>query len=319
MSESRRPICATSITQSAGQIFLTPFRALAIMALLFGCSTTANAADPTLVAASRMAVEQDHQIPFAIQLENTETLPKNSFVRIRGNLTELQLSEGHRISDTAWAVPLIALPRLRIKVTAKLAEPRIIRVLLVALDGGSFRTYASKEITLYMEKQAEPRNAQARGIAVMRAASALPVGTKPATPPPPPVATPATPKPQARLTPPAPPANQQPPAPAIAPAPPRRALAPAVRARAVRLMERGNGFTASGNYELARRFYRRAADLGLAEAAMAMASTYDPHELALKPVIGLQPDNNLANKWYTTARELGAPDATARLQRLAGR
>jgi TPR repeat protein len=66
----------------------------------------------------------------------------------------------------------------------------------------------------------------------------------------------------------------------------------------------------------ARQLYERAADLGLAEAAMALAATYDAAELASPHLRGIRPDAKEAKRWYERARALGAPEAGQRLQRL---
>jgi hypothetical protein len=36
-------------------------------------------------------------------------------------------------------------------------------------------------------------------------------------------------------------------------------------------------------------------------------------------VVGMQPDRELARRWYERARELGAPEAERRLRRLSGK
>lgn len=75
-----------------------------------------------------------------------------------------------------------------------------------------------------------------------------------------------------------------------------------------------------GNVAAARSFFERAARAGLARSALALADTYDPEELRKLKVIGLQPDVDLARKWYETAYELGAiGEAAERLQRLGAR
>ncbi len=74
-----------------------------------------------------------------------------------------------------------------------------------------------------------------------------------------------------------------------------------------------------GNVAAARQFYRRAADIGLATAALKMGATYDPTELAAHSVVGLVGDPKEAGLWYERAHDLGAPEARARLSRLQSR
>jgi TPR repeat protein len=90
------------------------------------------------------------------------------------------------------------------------------------------------------------------------------------------------------------------------------------RAGAERMLAQGDRFLAQGNIALAREFFRRAADAGLAQAALRAAGTYDPVELSRLQVQGVVPDRAEARKWYERARELGAPEAEERLARLGG-
>jgi TPR repeat protein len=71
-----------------------------------------------------------------------------------------------------------------------------------------------------------------------------------------------------------------------------------------------------GNFPVARQFFERAADLGFAPAALRLAATYDPAEVAQLGSRGVVPDLAAARKWYERARELGAPEAAERLARL---
>jgi TPR repeat protein len=87
---------------------------------------------------------------------------------------------------------------------------------------------------------------------------------------------------------------------------------------AQRLVEIGDRHIAQGNIAIARQYYIRAANLGLAIAAMKMAETQDPNELARWNVRGVKPDPAEAKRWYQRALELKASEAEARLRRLAG-
>ena len=85
------------------------------------------------------------------------------------------------------------------------------------------------------------------------------------------------------------------------------------------MIQRGDVYLRQGNLAAARQFFRRAADIGLAAAAMRMAATYDPTELAGLSLVGIQADPKEATQWYERAREMGASEAGARLARLQGR
>lgn len=96
-------------------------------------------------------------------------------------------------------------------------------------------------------------------------------------------------------------------------------LAPADRERALGLYAKGQEQLERGSIYAARKFFERAADMGLAQSAVALADTYDPEELAKLRVIGIQADVEAAKKWYEKARELGAAEASDRLRRLGQR
>ena len=108
-----------------------------------------------------------------------------------------------------------------------------------------------------------------------------------------------------------------PPAPA-AKAAPARALTPEDKGRAERLLARGEEHLSGGNVAAARDFFERAADAGLATAAIRLAATYDPVELRRAQAQGIVADAAIARRWYERARELGAPEAVERLARLGG-
>jgi hypothetical protein len=82
------------------------------------------------------------------------------------------------------------------------------------------------------------------------------------------------------------------------------------------LMARGRRFVESGDFSSARPVYRRAAEAGYAEAALALGETYDPVTLSERGAIGLGGDVTQARQWYERARELGSLEAPTRLDRL---
>ena len=81
-----------------------------------------------------------------------------------------------------------------------------------------------------------------------------------------------------------------------------------------RLVERGDRYLDQGNILVARQYFLRAAQGGLAAAAFKLAETHDPHELARRNVQGLRPDPAEAKRWYTRASDLGASEAKARVR-----
>ncbi len=240
-------------------------------------------------------VEPAAETPMPIQVGPIDAIPRNSFVRLRGLPSAAVLSEGHSIAPGAWAIPLAVLPNLRVSLPVGLAGKADVTIALVQIDGTVLaEAHAALVIAAASMIAPEPT-------AAPRERSVASVGTQPS-----PID--ATPPPAAR--PPVPLANPPASAPPIATEDQKRATA---------FIARGRVQAESGNIAAARLFYRRAADAGLAEGALALAATYDPVELARMRVAGVQPDIALAREWYEKARALGAREADERLQRLGSR
>jgi hypothetical protein len=82
------------------------------------------------------------------------------------------------------------------------------------------------------------------------------------------------------------------------------------------LLKRGKDLIATGDLAAARLMLRKAADANNAEAALALAATYDPFVLRELKVYGFTPDAATARLWYEKAIELGSPAAPRRLEML---
>jgi len=102
-------------------------------------------------------------------------------------------------------------------------------------------------------------------------------------------------------------------APAVA-APLRR---PLDRDEIAALLRRGKELVASGDLAAARLVLRPAAEAQDAEAALALAATYDPLVLRELKVFGVTADAAMARDWYEKAKELGSAEAPRRLEKLA--
>jgi hypothetical protein len=80
------------------------------------------------------------------------------------------------------------------------------------------------------------------------------------------------------------------------------------------LINRGKDLIANGDLAAARLVLQRAADANDAEAALALAATYDPVVLRELKVYGFTADAAMARAWYQRARELGSAAALKRLE-----
>lgn len=219
------------------------------------------------------------QIAIVVEIGPTATLPANCFVRIRGLPISVSLSEGHAIAPGSWAIPLASLANLKANLPVGQSGESAVTIHLVSVDGA---VLAETQTTLVITAPPEPPKAEA------------PVRAEVPAPPPPPAAA----KPEPKLP---------------IPRPPE--LSAEQRQRAEKMMAQGDKFLESGNIEIARQFYQRAADAGYAAGALRLAATFDPGELS-RLSIQVVPSPAEARRWYERAKELGAPEAEERLVRL---
>jgi hypothetical protein len=87
------------------------------------------------------------------------------------------------------------------------------------------------------------------------------------------------------------------------------AVKPLDQQEAATLMERGRELLKNGDVALAQLAFRRVAETGNADAALALATTYDPRYLAERKLIGIIGDEAKARVWYQRAKELGSMEA----------
>jgi hypothetical protein len=87
-------------------------------------------------------------------------------------------------------------------------------------------------------------------------------------------------------------------------------------ARARTYMARGQELLATGNVTSARAFFKRAAEAHAPQGALAMGATYDANYFEVLGIKGMQPDSDVARRWYERAAELGSKDALDRIAEL---
>lgn len=241
----------------------------------------AQRAEPRITVVPAIVAQAASQVPLPIQVGPADALPQNTFLRLRGLPPSVSLTEGHAIGPGSWAIPLVALPALKANIPAGVSGRSEIVINLVGVDGGLL---------------AEATTALVVGPAAMLAPQDQRAGA----------VSPPTPVPAVRPERGAPSVFRPP------------ELSPEQKAGAERLVVQGERFLAQGNIAVARQYFQRAAEAGLAQGAIRMAATYDPVELARLQAQGVVSDRTEARKWYERARELGAPEAEERLARLGG-
>jgi hypothetical protein len=220
---------------------------------------------------------------FPIQVRPAGAMPKRALILIRGLPNSIALSQGRLFESGVWGIPATEINALKISSTTVAVGRSDLSVSLVAMDG-----------TLL----AEARSSLAIG------ASAVPTVARPDR-----TDTAAL----RSVT----PQEQQ----------PLRDAAPLVKRltaeqteQLLAIVKKGDEQMRVGNVSAARLLYRHAAESGLGAGALALAATYDAHELAKHRVLGgVQSDPREAQIWYERARDLGSAEARERLVRLGAR
>ncbi len=112
--------------------------------------------------------------------------------------------------------------------------------------------------------------------------------------------------------------RRSPPAEAESQTPPPVSMAPRINDKEIaNLLASGRTFLIIGDVIAARLAFRRAADGGDAQAALALGGTFDPLVLKSLGAVGVAADRAQARGWYQKAAELGSRDAPQRLKQLA--
>jgi hypothetical protein len=83
------------------------------------------------------------------------------------------------------------------------------------------------------------------------------------------------------------------------------------------LVKRGKDFLVDGDLASARLLLKRAAEDGSAEGALALGASFDPLVIKRLGAIGVVADIAQARAWYQKAAQLGSPDASQQLAKLA--
>lgn len=283
-SHSTRQDTAAGCGTGAGRIARAALMVLILVAAGGSRGLAQDQANPIVNVAPVIQAQSAATTALPIQISPASRIPRQAFLRIRGLPPTVALSEGHSIAVGAWAVPLAALPRLRMDVPAGSEGKSEITILLVSVDGTVLNEAKTTLVVV------PPKQVSAPAPAAMPQASLLRI--QPEGPPVPLASAPLGKGPQ---------------------------LAPADRDRALKMLQRGNELIGAKDFSAAQHFYKRAAEMGLPEAAVALARTFDPGELARIGAVGLQPNPEMARTWYEKARALGSAEADAFLLRLSAR
>ena len=205
-----------------------------------------------------------------IRIEPPGLVSQQGWIKIAGLPPFASLSAGHVIGPGAWSVPLARLAGLAITAPSSEGTRSRVSVVLMSPNGA---VLAEAQFMLI----------------VMTASRVAPTAVR------------------------APPAGSfsfEMSCPMPAAGRPSKALSEQAGRRAELLVETGDKRLAEGNVTAAREFYRRAAEMGWARAALALAATYDPE--ATRAQLGVSPDPKQAQCWYARARELAGLEPSSR-------
>jgi hypothetical protein len=293
-----------------------------------------------LSVAPVVEVESPGQADCRISISRRESLPLGAYVRIRGLPTEVELSAGRpwweKIAgqadeQRAWVVPVKATEDLKIRMPRGVSGNS---ELLITLIDGNGRMLAEDSSELRIMPQVALAPAEQVALAPVGQFALAPVEKMVSLPIEPPVAPPAekvvvpsAPEKVAVASPGKAAGQPQrspdeittsalsPSAPSLSPRD-RPAPSSADLAQADRLVGKGESYLARGDIAIARQYFERAAELGLPIAALRMAETQDPRELARRGVHGVKANLDEARRWYQRALELDVPEAGSKLRRL---
>jgi hypothetical protein len=113
-----------------------------------------------LVVAPFTLLEPGSRAPLQIQLNDQQTLPKNSFVQIRGLPPSATVSQGYAIAPGAWAIPIVALSDLTIGAPNIPAGWSEVSIALLVADGTVLAESKTKFVVA--SRSNEPSAASAR-------------------------------------------------------------------------------------------------------------------------------------------------------------
>jgi hypothetical protein len=272
----------------------------------------AEADNPKIVAPSILRAHISTENAFEASVEGGQFLPPGTALIITRVPADITFSAGQETSPGVWEVPLPALNGLKMSVPA-IKPTKSNLVLFLARKDKALTVYATANSLLSIEmgnaEEDRARNAKKKAedgrraeqdrmaeaqrlVALKRAEEERTLGAK-----------------ETENTKVAQPLQ-------LAELSNVAADALALSAAAQRLMKRGQEFLEQGNVLIARQYFLRASETGLAGAAFKLAETYDPDELKRQNAHTVVPDAATAKHWYTRALDLGALEANARLSRL---
>jgi hypothetical protein len=259
------------------------------------CAVSQGSSDSQIIAPTLLTIKSATEAGLPIRVITSH---EDAFVLIKGLPKAVALSTGRLFDSGIWAVKVSELGELKIVAMVTAIEEHPLSLSLKTLEGDIL---AELQTALRISPVTEGETAENAANEEVQTAA---------------VATPVQPEEVA----------VQPSPDEVQPEPEKVDRAPIIAAPPViseedmesilLMMRKGSESMQQGNINVARLFYARAADKGWADAAFALARTYDAVELQKIGAIGVDPEPEEAAKWYRRAVELGSTTAVAYLERL---
>jgi hypothetical protein len=247
----------------------------------FGQMQTEAASSPVFICPEVLQIATGTEASLPVRIEPENGASKQSMLLIRGLPSTIVLSKGRLFESGVWAIQLTDLPELSITTLSDSKGQEELELSLVNLDG---TVLAARRATLVFVQPLASTNAEKLAPTLGPIGDDLPLESLPDS---------------------------------LLEKGVRKELTDNERESVLLFMQRGDENMETGKVNIARLFYRRAADLGWSPGALALGKTYDVNELSKMTIIGgVQPDMGLARKWYMTAQQLGSAEASEKLQQL---
>jgi hypothetical protein len=122
--------CPWAVAAAVGLVL-----SLAASAVAAGGEKLAQGPQLQIKVPATIVVEPATQANLPIVVGPEASLPRNSFIQLRGLPPPIAVSDGYSIGPGSWSVPLFALPSLRLNVPSSLTGRSQIVVTLVTADG----------------------------------------------------------------------------------------------------------------------------------------------------------------------------------------
>lgn len=228
-----------------------------------------------------------------LEISPAEVIPPGAYVILRGLPEDTALSRGFLMGPETWLLSISDLKGLEVRVPAKTNAALNLDARLLSPDG---QLLAGDKRVIATANQSQPRQLAALpGVPEPRTLPSVPAAAQPAARAA--LIAPAA-KPQEPVSPNTPPATAS--VPPASPAPQDHSASETI------VLSRGRKMLDTGNIAIARQLLERAAVGGSREAAMLLASSFDPAWLRKTGVLGIEGDAQVAERWTLEAQRLNS-------------